>query len=291
MPASTIAVFNEPAAFEAALQQGCSVDLLVTEQGQFRAELISIALPRLRLLRGKEWLSRIATVLVAPRSLLIILPIEPEQPQACGGVTPGPGEIITATAGERLHLWTSGPCVWGIICVSAREFAGYGRAVVGRNFMLAPGVRRLQPSRQSLRSLQALFRAAFRLTEVQPSTPVRSDGAIKGLEQEAIRALLGCVSTATVQANPAAHPHRATMTRLDELLQKGGSRIPSVSDVCVALGISSRSLQACCRQQVEVSPSCYFRLRAMRQVYNVLICSAPGTASRRTDCEMPRLHR
>jgi hypothetical protein len=87
MPASTIAVFNEPAAFDAALQQGCSVDLLVTEQGQFRAELITIVLPRLRLLRGKEWLSRIATVLVAPRSLLIILPIEPEQPQACGGVT------------------------------------------------------------------------------------------------------------------------------------------------------------------------------------------------------------
>ena len=218
-------------------------------------------------------------VLVAPRSLLIILPIEPEQPQACGGVTPGPGEIITATAGERLHLWTSGPCVWGIICVSAREFAGYGRAVVGRNFTLAPGVRRLQPSRQSLRSLQALFRGALRLTEAQPSTPVRSDGAIKGLEQEAIRALLGCVSTATVQANPAAHLHRVTMARLDELLQKGSSRIPCVSDVCVALGISSRSLQACCRQQVGVSPSCYCRLRAMRRVYNVLMCSDPGTAS------------
>ena len=64
MPASTIAVFNEPGAFEAGLQRGCSVDLLVTEQGQFRAELISIVLPRLRLLRGKEWLSRIASVFV-----------------------------------------------------------------------------------------------------------------------------------------------------------------------------------------------------------------------------------
>jgi AraC-like DNA-binding protein len=278
MPASTIAICSDPRAFEAAVQRGCSIELFVTGKGQFRAEVIGIVLPRLRLLRGKEQLSRIAAVSVSPRSLLVILPIDTEQPQTCGGVRLGSREIMTATAGERLHLWTSGPCVWGIISVSAKEFASYGRAVVGRNFTLAPGVRRLQPSLQSLRSLIALFRAALRLTEAQPGTPVRSDGATESLEQEVIQALLGCMSTATVQANPAAHPQRATMVRLNELLQQGG-RIPHASDVCVALGITSRTLQACCRQQVGVSPTRYFRLLAMRRVCDALMRSQPGTAS------------
>ena len=278
MPASTIAICSDPRAFEAAVQRGCSMELFVTGNGQFRAELISIMLPQLRLLRGKEQLSRIAAVSVAPKSLLVILPIDPEQPQTCGGVRLGSGEIMTVTAGERLHLWTGGPCFWGIISVSAKEFASYGRAVVGRNFTLAPGVRCLQPSRQSLRSLNALFRAALRLTEAQPRTPVRSDEAMKGLEQEAIRALLECVSTATEQANPAAHTHRATMVGLDELLQKNG-RIPHLSDICVALGITSRTLQACCRQQVGVSPTRYLRMLAMRRVCNTLMRSHPGTAS------------
>lgn len=51
MPASTIAVFNDPRTFEAAVQGGCSLELLVTGKGQFRAEVIGIMLPRLRLLR------------------------------------------------------------------------------------------------------------------------------------------------------------------------------------------------------------------------------------------------
>ena len=35
------------------------------------------------------------------RSVRFILPIGPEQPQTCGGVRLGSGDILTATAGER----------------------------------------------------------------------------------------------------------------------------------------------------------------------------------------------
>ena len=124
MPSSTLAVFSEQQAFEAALQQGCRIELLVTGQGQFRAQLISIALPRLRLLRAKEWLSRIAVVSAAPGSMLVILPTEPGQSQNFRGAGLLPGEIMTVTAGEQLHTWTVGPCGWGIISVSAKELVG-----------------------------------------------------------------------------------------------------------------------------------------------------------------------
>lgn len=119
----------------------------------------------------------------------------------------------------------------------------------------------------------------MRLTEAQPTTPVRTDGAIRGLEQEVIRVLLECVSTATVEADVAADRYRATMVQLDQFLQNHHGGIPRVSSICAALGISSRTLQACCRQQVGLSAGRYIRLRAMRRVYNALMRAQPETAS------------
>ncbi len=252
MPSSTIAVFSEPQAFEAALQQGCRVELLVTGHGHFRAELISIALPRLRLLQAKEWLSRIAVVSVTPGSMLVILPTEPEQSLRCGGGVLS-DEIMTATAVERLHTWTVGSCGWGIISVSAKEFVSYGQAVAGRNFTLPPGVCRLRPSRGSLQSLVALFNATMHLTEAGPSRPIETEGAARGLEQQAIGMLVDCLSMGTVQAPVEAYRHSAIMARLDRVLQTYAHEIPRVPDICAALGISTKTVRACCQQDTSAS--------------------------------------
>jgi AraC-like DNA-binding protein len=278
MSSSTIAVFSEPQAFESALQQGCRVELLVTGQGQFRAQLISIALPRLRLLQVKESLSRIAVVSVAPGSLLVIFPTEPEQSQKYGGADLPAGEIMAVTAGVRLHMWTVGSCAWGIVSVTAKELVGYGQALVGRKFALPSGICRLRP-RQGLHSLVALFNATMCLTEEQPSRPVETEGAARGLEQEAIHALVACFSMETVQAHQEAYRHSAIMACLDQLLQSDIDEIPRMPDICAALGISAKALQACCRQQVGVGPKRYCHLRWMRRVHNALIDAHPGQAS------------
>jgi AraC-like DNA-binding protein len=279
MASSTIAVFSEPQAFEAALQQGCRVELLVTERGQFRAQLISIALPRLRLLRVKERLSRIAVVSVAPGSMLVILPTEPGQSQTFRGASLPAGEIMTVTAGERLHTWTVGPCGWAIVSVPAKEFVKYGQALVGRNFALSSGVCRLRPSRDGLRSLVALFNATMRLTEARPSRPVETEGATRGLEQEAIGVLVACLSSGAVQAHEAAHQCSAIMASLDQRLLTCPNEIPRVRDICKALGVSAEALQACCQRQVGVSLSRYLHLHGMRRVYNALSDAKPESAS------------
>jgi hypothetical protein len=65
------------------------LELLVTGRGQFRAEVISIVRPRLRLLRGKERLSRNAAISVTPNSLLVIRPIEPARHVEGSGLVQG----------------------------------------------------------------------------------------------------------------------------------------------------------------------------------------------------------
>jgi AraC-like DNA-binding protein len=279
MPASTIAVFSEPPAFEAALQQGCGFELLVTGHGKFRARLISIALPQLRLLRVTEWLSRIAVISAASGSMLVILPTEPESSQQFGGASLPAGEIMTVTLGEPLHTWTVGSCGWGIISVSAREFVGYGKAMVGRKFALPSGVCRLRPGRGGFRSLVAVFNATMRLTEAQPSRPIETEDTARGLEQEVIRVLVDCLSTATVQVYEKTYQYPAIMARLDQLLQTHPHDISPIPGICAALGISAKTLRTCCQQYVGVGPSRYFHLRGMGRVHQALVGAPPGSDS------------
>ena len=133
---------------------------------------------------------------------------------------------MTATAVERLHTWTVGSCGWGIISVSAKEFVSYGQAVAGRNFTLPPGVCRLRPSRGSLQSLVALFNATMRLTEARPSRPIETEGAARGLEQQAIGMLVDCLSMGTVQAPVEAYRHSAIMACLDRVSKPMPTKFP-----------------------------------------------------------------
>ena len=211
--------------------------------------------------------------------MLVILPTEPEQSRKFRGASLLAGEIMTVTAGERLHTWTVGTCGWGIISISDKELVSYGQALVGRNFALPAGVCRLRPTRGSLQSLVALFNATMRLTEAQPSRPIETEGAARGLEQEAIRILVACLSMGTVQAHEVAYRSSAIMARLDQVLQNHPHEIPRIPDICAVLGISARTLQASCQQHVGVGPSRYFHLRAMRRAHHALIDAPPGSAS------------
>jgi hypothetical protein len=235
MPASTIAAFDDPWAFEAALQPGLCAEVLATEQGRFQAEFVSIALPRLSLLRGSGRLSRISIMSVAPGTMLIILPTRPGHILTYAGTMLAAGEVMTVTAGERLHTWTRGPCRWAAISVSAAEFITYGRAVIGRDFRLRPGVCLLRPKRTNLQSLTALFEAAMRLTEALPMAPIRTDAASRGLEQGITHALVRVLSAAAMQPDGAADWRRATMTRL-ELLRNGDG--PPVREVSAAVSLT-----------------------------------------------------
>jgi AraC-like DNA-binding protein len=278
MSATTTAIFNADE-FEAALQQGGSVELLITGRGQFQAQLTRIVLPRLCLLRGEEWLSRIAVVSVASDSILIVLPTEQGSSQIWGGAVMQAGEIMTVGPGGRVHVRTNGPCRWGTMCVSTTELMRYGCALIGPEFACLPGVRRWRPTRTSIRELMGLFNTAVHLTGARPSMPIETQAAHE-LKQELIHALIGCLRTGSLETDVTPRLRRAAiMIRLEDLLQTHPSRFPRITEVCRALGISQGGLKACCKEQVGISPSRYFRLGKMRRVHRALISADPDTAS------------
>jgi AraC-like DNA-binding protein len=277
MTATSIAVFSALEEYEAALQQGGTVELLLTAGGEFQAKLTRIALPRLCLLRGQEWLARIALVSVDSDSLLVAFPSEPGPSQTWGGAAVKGGEIMTVGPTERLHVQTSQRCRWGVISVSVRAFERYGHAVLGSGFTSPAGIRRWQPPPADLQSLMGLFNSAIRLMEAQPGRAITA-AAAHGLEQEVIQALMDCLRAGPLpMGDLARHRHIAIMRRLDDILTTRSGRTPRVAELCSALGISQRPLFTCCKEQVGISPSLYFRLRRMRRVHRALIGSHPGS--------------
>src|SRR5215469_5907805 len=121
MPLSVVAVFSNPADFQAALGKEVVRSLLVTGQGAFRARLTQIELNHLRLAAGEEELSRIAFVAVPADRVLVLFPIGDRPAPTWGGVQTRAGEIITIGQSQRIHARTDGPCAWGSIRLPSDE--------------------------------------------------------------------------------------------------------------------------------------------------------------------------
>jgi AraC-like DNA-binding protein len=276
MTAITVAVFEAPSEFEAALEPNGNVELLVTERGQFEAQLRRTLLRRLCVLSGDEWLARIAVVAIPVHSVLITLPIESLTSQVWAGAVMGPDEIITMSPGARVHVRTEGPCHWGAICISAAELARYGRVVVGHEFACPPGLRHWRSSRHNIQSLMGLFNAAVRLTDDQPSVTINTRAA-DGLEKRLIHALVNCLRSASLKTNQTTrNRHVAIMMQLEDILRTYSNRKPSVLEVCKVLGISQRGLLEVCKEQVGIGPGRYFRLGKMRRIHRALRGGRPG---------------
>jgi AraC-like DNA-binding protein len=279
MTATATTVFNAPHEFEAALQARGSFEVIVTGLGQFQAKLTQLLLPRLCLLHCTERLSRIAVASVPHDAVLVIVPYKQCINQAWGGFPMQADEIITVGPAERVHARTSGPCLWGAIWVSATELAQQGIEIAGPGFKFPAGVRRWRPTRTSMDSLTTLFEASIRLSERRSGVPIEPQLAHR-LEMKLIHSLIECFRTGPLLTNrTATQRHVTLMTRLDDVLQTYSNRIPLVSEICIELGISQRALLACCREQVGLGPSSYFRLGKMRRVHHALISAQPDSAS------------
>src|ERR1019366_2825401 len=121
MPLSAVSNFVDAHAYEAALR-GASTEFLISEKGDFRAELTLIDLPRLRIRCGRESLSRISHVRAPAGRGLLYFMFEAGQPAMhVGGRALSAGEIVVCAPGSTQHGWTSAPCGWGSISYSTVE--------------------------------------------------------------------------------------------------------------------------------------------------------------------------
>src|SRR4051794_36484570 len=109
MPASRIATFTDPQAYQAAIR-AATVQVFPTTGGDFQAELVQINLHRLWLQRGRESLPRLADGAVnAGRVAFEFLLGSDQPPFRHSGIDLSPDEVVV-NGWDATHRRTFAPC-------------------------------------------------------------------------------------------------------------------------------------------------------------------------------------
>ena len=279
MPVSEVSIFNDPDDYQAALCRDVGVDLLVTGRGEFRAQLVRIALPHLSLSAGTEHLARVAVMTVASNMLRVSLPVRSGSFPVSGGVPYRPGEIITHGPGHRLLERTEGRCVWRCVWLATKDLAAYSYAVKGAALQVPVGELRWRPNAAALQTLTNLYDDGVRLTCAQPNVAAGKRAA-DGLEQQLILALIEClVASPAPEAAAVGDRRTKIMGRFDDYLATRVEWKIAVPKICAALGVSDRTLRAHCQTTVGMSPRRYFQLRRLQLARRALRASVPQTTT------------
>jgi AraC-like DNA-binding protein len=146
----------------------------------------------------------------------------------------------------------------------------------------------LTPPRQSLTvtptpsvmaTLQRLHTAAVRLAEDAPEI-ISHPEAARGLEQALVEALVRCLGEGLVSEDSVAErQHSLIMQRFRRVVEADPEQPLYIPEICKAIGISSRTLQACCQERLGMGPKRYLLLRRMGLARRALHQAATDAAS------------
>jgi AraC-like DNA-binding protein len=278
MLGSRILSFADPYPYQAALQ-GVGVEVLVTTGGEFEAELIQIELPRVRMQRGRERLSRILRGAATPSHAAISFLTAAGQPPMhhCGTVV-SPGDIVLNDS-HPMHCWTGAPCRWGSISLALGDLCAAAKAIAGRELTVPSLAHVVRPSAPHMSRLLALHEQAEQFARTEPDKFANAEAA-RAFDQALTHAMIICLTDESpVELHVGTNGHSAVMARLEEFLAERHDQPVYLAEICTATGASERTLRVCCHEYLGMGAIRYLWLRRMHLAHRALILAAPTTAS------------
>jgi AraC-like DNA-binding protein len=280
MPSCSTSTFSEPEEFEAALRRQTDVDLLVTEQTDFRGRITQVGLHLLHLAVAQETAPRIAFVSMRADTVLVWWAIGRPGSQIWCGAPALEGEVMTLGPGDRAHARTQDDSRWAALWISATDLDRYSQTLTGAPVRALNEARFWRPGGAALQTLHRLHAAAITMFERRPSE-VLAESAVHGLEQQLIHALVECLSDGV----PGAHNRRIAkrhgnlMARFEDAGANCEYRAPTLIELCATLGVPERSLRTSCMQHLGMGPMSYLRLRRLKSVRRALCSASPTDTS------------
>ena len=277
MPSSSTSTFSEPDEFEAALCRQTDVDLLVTDQGRFRARLTQVALHRTPSGGGRRDGLAYRVHIHAANLTLLWWALDRHGSQIWCGTPSLPGEMMTLGPGARAHARTRGACRWAGLWISAADLGRHWQALTGTPIIVLNGASSCRPSNAASQTLRGLHAAAITMFE-HCAGDVLTESAVHGLEQQLIHALVECLSDGArrAQSKAVVKRHNSLMARFEDACVSYEHRMPSLKELCAALGVPERSLRTYCTQHLGMGPMNYLRLRRMKLIRLALRSASPA---------------
>lgn len=278
MTGSATIVLNDPDAFRAAFREA-RTNLVVTGPGVFRARLTRIELGRIIILSCGENLPRIAHVSLALGLACVAVPTREAAPTILDGTNVQLGDVLFWGPGQRFHSRTAGPFHWGCILFKPKKLTTSSCAGIGLDLKLPESGWIARPARTLTRRLIRLLRRADQAALTAPDL-IRGEGLDGELEHLIIEAVMGCLAARDERESRGSHRiHANIMNRFEDIVQTSPGRLLSLSEVCAAIGISGRTLRACCQQFLGMGPDRYLRLGRLNLARRALLRAVPGDST------------
>jgi AraC-like DNA-binding protein len=262
MPSSAVFRFTEPDDYAAAIRYS-TTEITVTGRGRFAAKLIRVDLDRLSMQRFSDNLPRIAHSATASERAIISFRAEVGPPLFASGAELHPSAIVRHTRREEYHQRSSGSARFGTISLPVDDLAAVGEAMAKVDLTPPPDASLVAPSPSRMTRLQRLHAAVAQLAEDAPEIIAQPEAA-RGIEQTLIEAMVDCLTSCEVRKNSLAQAqHAVVMRRFRRVVEENLEHPLYIPEICQAIGVSSRTLQACCHEHVGMGPKHYLLLRRM----------------------------
>ena len=144
---------------------------------------------------------------------------------------------------------------------------------------MLPNVPVLTPPAEAFQRLKRLLCSSIDLARDIPDLLMAPEAA-RGLENALMDALGACV----IDDNPGhcrdAWRHHARIIKgFHDLLEKDADKPLYLTDICLALGASDRTLRQACHEYFGMGPKRYLMLRRLHLARRALSAATPGTAT------------
>jgi AraC-like DNA-binding protein len=278
MPSSAVYRFTNSDDYAAKIRN-TRAEIVVTGRGQFTARIIRIDLHRLWMQRFSDDLPRVGHSAGTSNRTTISFRTEPGPSLFWGAAEMLPTNIVRHALGESTFQRSSGSASWGAMSLPVTDAVPLGETFAG--FDLTPPRTALlcTPGGSAMAKLQRLHAAAGRLAEDAPEIIAHPEAA-RGLEQALIEAMVNCLATGEVRENTLAQgQHAVVMRRFRRVVEENPEHPLYIPEICRAIGVSSRTLQACCHEHLGMGPKHYLLLRRMNLARRALRQSEPENPS------------
>jgi AraC-like DNA-binding protein len=278
MPSSAVSTFTDPDDYAAAISAS-TAEVTATARGRFGAKITVIRLHWLWMQRFSDNLPRILHSAIAPGRAVASFLTGPGADLDWSGAGLRPTNLIRHVESENAFQRSSGSTCFGSMSLPTAEMVSVGEATAGLDLTPPKDPIVLTPSPAALARLQRLHAAAGRLAKDAPEI-ISHPEAARGLEQALIGALVDCLAAPDDSEKSLAQGQHAIVMRRFRRVVEANTEYPLyIPEICNAIGVSSRTLQACCHEHLGMGPKRYLLLRRMHLAKGALRQAAPETAS------------
>jgi AraC-like DNA-binding protein len=233
----------------------------------------------LRMQRFQVDLPQIATVATAPDRKCIGFLLEGTSSDLhhCGlKVTPGD---ILVYGNDVLHQRSGSGFCYGTMSLPVEEFPALCRAIVGCAFLEEPRRTVIRPDPAMMTRFLKVHKAVGQLAHDAPDL-LDLPQVRRALEQQLIHVMVRCLAEGVgAQTTMGAIRQRTSMVRFEEYVEANPDRPLYLVEICAAIGVSERTLRACCEEHLGMGPIRFLTLRRMHLVQRALSRAGPSSAT------------